>query len=485
MPADPLHFEPLELPPHDPNAAYDLALVTAALGEVLPRAALLTRGAEFAQYGKDASRAFAPPELVVLAQDIPQVRQALHIAQHFAVPVYPRGLGSGLSGGAVPARGGIVLDVSPLNQLIALDLVNRSVRVQAGMTAAALNALLAEHGLWYPPWPSSRDISSLGGNFATNAGGLTTTKYGPTRQWVLGSTAVLPGGGLIRTGCGAVKDVAGFDLTQLLCGSEGLLAVVVELELKLLPIPAYSATALAVFPGDEAALAAAMSVLAGPVTPRIFEYIDASTIACVVDYLGAEARGALGSAVDGGALLCLEVDAFTAEDAVAQLDVLRTALAPHGPREVSWTADPEEARALWRVRQEVSPACFQRGNYKLADDLAIPRSALLDFDRGLKDIASRHGLAWLNYGHIGDADFHPTLMFSGPDDPCLAAGHSALREACALAVRLRGSISGEHGIGSLKADYLELQLGANELRLLRGIKAAFDPRGILNPGKWL
>jgi FAD/FMN-containing dehydrogenase len=550
VPPAPHTFAPLDLPPHDPAAPYDLTLVAAALGERLPRTALLTRGAEFAQYGKDASRDFARPELVVLAADIPQVQHTLHVAHHFRVPVYARGLGSGLSGCAVPTRGGIVLDVSPLNRLLDIDRINRSARVQAGLTAGALNAALAEHGLWYPPWPSSRDISSLGGNFATNAGGLTTTKYGPTRQWVLGCTAVLPGGELIHTGCSAVKDVAGFDLTQLLCGSEGLLAVVVELELKLTPLPPCTATCRAVFPTDEAALAAAMAVLAGPVTPRIFEYIAAPTIACVVDYLGDEARDVLGVSSDGaqvfrpassplghgpadphtvfgakdkaaalksrapqaqaatpqgrapqaqaatpqgrapqvhsaGALLCAEVDAVTEHDALVQLAQLREALDAHGPLDVAWTSDSAEAQRLWRVRQEVSPACFQRGTYKLADDVTVPRSALLEFDRGLKAAAQRNGVEWLNYGHVGDADFHPTLMFAGPDDPRVAGGEAALREVCELAVSLRGSITGEHGVGSLKAPYLPLQVGPTELALMRGIKAAFDPRGILNPGKWV
>jgi glycolate oxidase subunit GlcD len=477
-------FEPIDLPAFEAGPA-DAGLVGAALSEVLPPAALLTRGPEFAQYGKDASRAAAQPDFVVLARRASDVRHVLHVAHHFRTPVYPRGLGSGLSGGCVPTCGGIVLDVSSLNGLVGLDTRNRSVRVGAGLTAGALNALLAEHGLWYPPWPSSRDISSLGGNFSTNAGGLTTMKYGPTRHWVLGVTVVLPGGELITAGCGAAKNVAGLDLTQLLCGSEGMLAVIVELELKLLPLPPHTATTVWAFDTDEAALLAAMDVVAGPVTPRIFEYIAAPTIACVVEHLGAEARHVLGPASAGGAVLCAEVDAFTPQDAERQLSRLMEAFQRQDGRRIGLTSDPAEALALWRVRQEVSPACFQRGRYKLADDVAVPRSALLDFDSGLKAIGAQHGLGWLNYGHIGDADFHPTLMLDGPEDPRLPAGLAALADVCQLAVSLRGSISGEHGVGSLKAPYLALQLGQRELELMRGIKAAFDPHGILNPGKWL
>jgi glycolate oxidase len=479
-------FSPIELPLLEAGNGPDVPLLAAALMEGgLASDAILTRGAEFAQYGRDASRDYAMPELVVRAGAVEQVQHTLHVAQHFRVPVYPRGLGSGLSGGAVPTRGGIVLDISPMNLLLELDRINRSARVQAGLTAGALNAALAEHGLWYPPWPSSRDISSLGGNFATNAGGLTTTKYGTTRQWVLGCSAALPGGALVRTGCRAAKDVAGFDLTQLLCGSEGMLGIVVELELRLLPLPEHTATLLVRYASDEAALDAAQALLAGPVTPRIFEYIDAPTIACVVEHLGDEARAVLGAAAAGGAVLGLEVDAFTAADCSAQADAACNALQAHGGEVIGQTSDRTAALALWRVRQEVSPACFQRGTYKLADDIAVPRSALREFDRGLKAIAAQHAVEWLNYGHIGDADFHPTLMFSGPDDPRLPAGHAALHDACELAIRLGGSITGEHGVGSLKAPYLPLQIGPAELALMRGIKAAFDPCGLMNPGKWL
>jgi FAD/FMN-containing dehydrogenase len=228
-----------------------------------------------------------------------------------------------------------------------------------------------------------------------------------------------------------------------------------------------------------------MAVMASPVTPRIFEYVDAPSIACVVEHLGAEARGALGKATTGGAVLCLEVDAHTAEDCVAQMAVLDKLRLKHKGKRVGATADAVEALALWRVRQEVSPACFQRGSYKLADDVCVPRSKLLEFDAGLKAIAAQYGFTWLNYGHIGDADFHPTLMFAGPDDPRIEQGEAALRAVCQLAVSLRGSISGEHGVGSLKAEYLPLQVGERELLLMRSIKAAFDPHGILNPGKWV
>jgi FAD/FMN-containing dehydrogenase len=372
-----------------------------------------------------------------------------------------------------------------MKAVLELDRINRSVRVEAGLTSGALNLELAKQGLCYPPWPSSRDISSLGGNFATNAGGLTTTKHGPTRQWVLGCTAVLPGGGLIKTGCSAAKDVSGLDLTQLLCGSEGMLAVVVELELRLLPIPMHTATALWAFPDDEDALASAMDLLSGPVTPRIFEYIDSGTVECVVAYLGAEARSSLGAAGAGHAVLCLEVDGFSLPDCSAQMKIASACFERNGGNCIGATSDPQEALALWRVRQEISPACFQLGSYKLADDLCIPRSRLLDFDAGLKSIAAAHNLSWLNYGHVGDADFHPTLMFSSAADPRVEAGHSALKAACQLAVSLRGSISGEHGVGSLKAEYLPLQVGEVELGLMREIKAAFDPQGILCPGKWL
>ena len=500
-------FTYIDLPELEDGESWDTMLITAAIGEVVPHEYILTRGAEFAQYGQDTSMDTARADIAVLAQSIGHVRHVLHVASFYAVPVYLRCLASGLSGGAVPVRGGIVLDTSPMDKLLSVNRGNRSCRVQPGLTVQELNRRLAEYGLWFPPWPSSHDISGIGGNIAENAGGITTVKYGTTRDWLLGLTCVLPGGEVIRTGAACVKDVAGLDLTSVICGSEGMLCAVVEAELQLAPLPGAVGTATLLFDSDEAALAAAQVLLAGPITPRTLEFIDATVMQCVVKQLGDEAREALGDVEgmagaearptnNGGAadsvppsnapaMLAIETDAHSAADALAQLETATAALTANGGRLLGQTTDRAEALKLWRVRSELSPACHQLGEYKLSEDVVVPRDRLVDLLTGIKAIGEARGLRFLNYGHLGDGNFHATLMFADEHDPRLSEGRAAIGDLCRLAVSLGGSITGEHGIGTIKREHLPLMRSEAEIELMRGIKRAFDPRGIMNPGKWL
>lgn len=479
-------FTRIELPVSEPGASLDMALVTAAVAEAVPHLCLLKRGAEFVEYGKDTSMDHARPDLVVRARELNHVRHVMYVADWFGAPVYARGLGSGLSGGAVPISGGIVLDVSPMDALIGVEPGNRSCRVQPGITVQALNRLLAPYNLWFPPWPSSHDISSLGGNVAENSGGITTVKYGTMKDWLLGLECVLPGGDVLHTGSQAVKDVAGLDLTSLICGSEGMLAVVTGIELKLLPAPPAVGTAVFCFPANEDAIAAAQAVLASALTPRTLEYMDAAMIACVIKQLGDEARAVLGPAAQSaGAVLALETDAFTIADAMAQLQALEAILSAHRGVRIGMTTDRSEALKIWRVRSELSPSCNQLGEYKISEDVAVPRHRILEFVQLLQDIGERHGLHFLNYGHVGDGNFHATLMFADEDDPRIPAGLSAMKEVFKLAVSLGGTITAEHGVGSIKAPYLRLMRDGVQVALMRRIKQAFDPKGILNPGKWL
>jgi glycolate oxidase subunit GlcD len=479
-------FSPIELPEYDPVDGYDIDLVVAAIGEGVPHGQMLTRGPEFVEFGKDTSMESARPEVVVLATEVAHVRHVMHVAHHFHVPIYTRGLGSGLSGGSVPKLGGIVLDVSPMDKLVEVRPGNRSCTVQPGLTVEKLNQQLSEHGLWFPPWPSSHDISSIGGNIAEDAGGITTVKYGTTKHWLLGLSCVLPGGGMLVTGSRAVKDVAGFDLTSLICGSEGMLAVVVEAELKLAPLPGAIGTALYIFPSDAAAIGAAEAVMAGDIQPRTLEYLDAKLVEGVVLQLGDEARDALGKAVGGGfSVLALETDAQTEADALEQLGGIGGVLEQHGGERIGMTTDRAEALRLWRVRSELSPACHQFGEYKINDDICVPRDRMARFVAGVAEIGREFGLEFLNYGHVGDGNFHVTLMFANEEDPRIEQGWQAVEKTCKLALELGGTLTGEHGIGSAKAHLLHLQRDDMFIALCRGIKQAFDPRGIMNPGKWL
>ena len=282
--------------------------------------------------------------------------------------------------------------------------------------------------------------------------------------------------------------VAGLDLPSLICGSEGMLCVVTEAQLRLLPLPPAVGTAVFVFPDDDSATRAAQSALASPVTPRTLEYMDATVMQCVVKQLGDEARDALGEAAENesvGAVLAVETDSHTEADAMAQLETLCETFVQQGGKRIGMTTDRAEALRFWRVRSELSPACHQLGEYKLSEDVAVPRDKLTDFVRGLKEVGMKHGFTWLNYGHVGDGNFHITLMFNDEDDPRIAQGRSAVGDACRLALSLGGTITGEHGVGIVKMPYLKLQRSDEQIQLMRRVKAAFDPKGILNPGKWL
>jgi glycolate oxidase len=425
------------------------------------------------------------PLAVVRARSTEDVQAALRLASVHAVPVVPRGAGTGLAGGAIGTEGALVLDVSGMDRVLEIDQDDETAVVQPGVVTDDLAAALAPHGLWWPPDPASRAISTVGGNIATNAGGLLCAKYGVTRESVLGLQVVLADGTLIRLGHRTVKGVTGYDLTALLIGSEGTLGVVVEATLKLRrtssdPVVTIGAT----FPDVRSAAAAAAAITASGLRCAALEIMDAATCSAI-DALVAAGEGPTGdlpSLAGRGAFLLVQTDGGAApREAASALALVREA-----GGEGAVAEDDATAAGLVALRRSAHPAYAKLGDV-LIEDVAVPRSALPDMFEAVERIAERHGLPIPVIAHAGDGNLHPNIVIpaSVPHAPgeipdvVWAAGEELFRTAIALG----GTLTGEHGVGVLKRRWIADELGEDVMALSRRVKAAFDPRGLLNPGK--
>ncbi|MGI5240019.1 FAD-binding oxidoreductase [Dactylosporangium sp. CA-139066] len=451
--------------------------IAADLGRIVGAANVETRPAALVPYRTDATFGFAgTPAAVVRPGSTDEVSQTLAWASRHSVPVVPRGAGTGLAAGAVPIRGGIVLALTRMNRIVSIDPVDLTAVAQPGVTTQELARAAAGHGLHYPPDPGSRHVSTLGGNVATNAGGLHGLKYGNTAGYVLGVEAVLAGGDVIRAGGRLLKDVAGYDLVRLLTGSEGTLAVLTELTLALRPAPAESLTGLAYFADLETAGAAVGGVIAAGFLPATLEFLDAGCIRSV------EAHARLGLDPTAGAMLLFGDDGGAAETrrtVSAMADVMRA----HGAASVQVAGAAAESEALLAARRCALPALSRLGGATMLEDVGVPRSRLPELVRRIDAIAERHGVTMATFGHAGDGNAHPVGCFDPADARQRARVAAAFDDVFAAAIELGGTITGEHGVGAAKLPYLQAQLGPAQTALLTRIKRAFDPAGILNPGK--
>lgn len=411
------------------------------------------------------------PAAVVRATSLEDVATSLRICHEHGVPVVTRGAGTGLTGGANALAGGVVLAVSGMDRILGIDQRTRLAHVQAGVLNGDLDRAARQLGLRYPPDPGSRDISTIGGNVATNAGGMCCAKYGVTRDHVAALTAVMPDGEVIRTGGPSRKNVAGLDLTQLLIGSEGTLAVIVEATLRLLPIADGPSTVVAFFDTAEAAIEAVLSI-AAVAQPAAAEVMDATTIAAVDDLTH------MGLDRTAGALLLIQCDGpARAAEMAACISACREA----GATEVMDTDDAAEGEALMQARRVALTAMEALGPV-LLDDVAVPVPQLPRLLAGIAEAAEHHGVTVGTFGHADDGNLHPTILIDPQDQ---APARAAFDDIVRVALSLGGTVSGEHGIGQLKRGYLDQQLGGRQRELMAGIKRAFDPRGILNPGRGL
>ncbi len=412
------------------------------------------------------------PLAVVRPRRTEEVQTVMRWATAHQIAVVPRGAGTGLSGGATALDGGIVLSTERMRD-IAVDPVTRTAVAQPGLFNAEVKKAVAEHGLWYPPDPSSFEICSIGGNIATNAGGLCCVKYGVTTDYVLGLQVVLADGTAVRLGGPRLKDVAGLSLTKLFVGSEGTLGIVTEVTLKLLPAQHRGCTVVASF-DDVAAAAAAVVTITGKIRPSMLEFMDAVAINAVEDKLK------MGLDRKAAAMMVAASDdrgPAGAEDAEYMARVFTEA----GATEVFSTSDPDEGEAFVAARRFAIPAVEAKGSL-LLEDVGVPLPALADLVSGVEKIAERHGLMISVIAHAGDGNTHPLIVFDPTDQAEAERAAIAFGEIMDLAVGLGGTITGEHGVGRLKRPWLEGYLGPEAMELNRRIKRALDPDNILNPG---
>ena len=449
------------------------------LQALFPGDALLTAPEDTFVFGADASRRQAAPFAVVRPEDTEQAAALLAFAQAESLPVYPRGRASNVVGGCVPLGGGIVLSTSRLNRIVEISPDDFVAVVEPGAVTGDIQEACRAQGLSYPPDPASATFSSIGGNLAMNAGGMRALKYGSTRDNVLGLTVALPGGAVIHPGGRCHKNVAGLDLVRLFIGSEGTLGVITQATLKLLPLPEAQASLLAVFAGEQAALEASRAVFRAGILPAAMEFMPSEVLTALAA-LG-EVPWPAASGRTGAALL-LAVDGSQGAVA-ADLARLDTALAPLSPAFLAKALTPEDEEALWEPRRQINQASFTIAPDKLSDDIVVPRGRVAEAIARFRAIGQELGLTILAFGHLGDGNLHVNVMHDAASPLQAANAQAAKRAVLEAALALQGSITGEHGVGLTKLDWLPRQTGAQAQALIRGVKAVFDPFGIMNPGK--
>ena len=438
---------------------------------------VLTTDGDVEPFSRDATPLFrAKPDAVVLPATTREVSAVLALATRHGIPVTPRGAGSNLSAATIPEHGGIVLVLTRMNRVLEVSGAELLAVVEAGATTAALSDAAAAHGLLYAPDPGSRTVSTVAGNVATCAGGLRGLKYGVTRNYVLGLEVVLPTGEILRTGGRLWKDVAGYDLTRLLTGSEGTLAVITEVTVGLLPLPAAAGTGVAYFDHLADAGRAVAKIIADGTLPATLEFLDNRCINAVEDF----AR--LGLDRDAGALLLFGDDG-SADVVAGSLRRMADACSAIGARDVTLAADVAQAEALLAARRCSLPALARLAPITMLEDVTVPRPRLAEMVDEIDRIAARHDVVCATFGHAGDGNLHPTIVFDPQDGDAQHRAEAAFDEVFRTAMRLDGTITGEHGVGAAKRPWLAARLGEDQLALLRRIKTAFDPAGILNPGK--
>lgn len=432
---------------------------------------------DLAVYGFDGTFEDHRPDLVLLPRTTDQVSHAVQIAAAARLPLVTRGMGSGLAAATVPFQGGVVLALTRMNRILEIDPVNATAHVEAGMITADLQAAVEKQGLFYPPDPSSNRHSTIGGNIACNAGGPRCLKYGVTGNYVLGLTVVLGDGRILHTGGKSIKDVVGYDLNALFTGSEGTLGIITEALLRLTAKPQFTRTALVEFPHLDDAMRTVNAVLAAGIVPATIEVMDETAIACIEEAMH------LGLPLDVEAILLIESDGSDEAAVQRESEEIDRLCRVCGARQVRLAQSESERANLWRARRSVSPSLARRAPNKLGEDITVPRSAIPQAVRGLKSISAKYGLPVVIYGHAGDGNLHPTILFDKRDPAQWELVQQMAADEFTLALSLGGTLSGEHGVGALKRPYMEQALGSLSIEIQKRIKKALDPLNILNPGK--
>jgi len=455
---------------YSPITAEILSNLRDAVGE---KAVVLDPG-KLSEYGKDAGDIACPPQVLVEAENEDQVLAVVRLANRFRVPVTPRGLGTGLTGGAVPVRGGMVLSLSKMNHILSIDTPNLLAVTEPGVVTADLKAAARKQGLFYPPDPASLDTCSIGGNCATNAGGPSCIKYGTTRDYVLGLDAVLANGEKITAGVRTRKGVVGYDLAHLLVGSEGTLGIITRLYLKLIPHPPALTTMVVFFPDLATAMRAVGSVLAAGHSPCAMEFLDRHCLRLVGDLLpfeGVDESGAFLLVELDGAPQVIDQEMVAVGEICMECGAINALLAP----------DSQKRSHMWEVRRQVSLRIEQDSAVYIPEDIVVPIGRIAEFVAGLPELERQFGIKIFSFGHAGDGNIHLNITSESRERmPEVLEGIVKVLEAV---LAMQGTISGEHGIGAAKTRYLPMELSQASIGIQKEIKRVFDPNCILNPGK--
>jgi glycolate oxidase len=427
-------------------------------------------------YSYDASDHSHRPEAAVWPKNAEQVSEILALANGANFPVIPRGAGTGLTGAAVPVKGGLILDLCRINKILDIRIGDRLAVVQPGVVYSDLEKALAPHGFFFPPDPASGKVCTLGGNVATNAGGIRGAKYGVTRDYVLGLEVVLPDGRITRTGANCMKSASGYDLTRIFVGSEGTLGVITEIILKIDPRPTAVRTARALFPSLKDAGRSVTEIMHSGIIPSVLEILDCNTIKVLREQAGMDFP-------DVEAMILVETDGYTEGEASFQMEKIIGVFQENNATGISEAESAAEAEVLWRARRSAGSTAARLRINNVSEDVAVPMSSVPDMLERISGIVARHDLPFVIFGHAGDGNLHPRIMYDRSDPGQTQRMERAVEEIFKATCELGGTLTGEHGVGLAKAPYMNLEHDRVAMDLMRSMKKLLDPNNILNPGK--
>jgi len=446
--------------------------------EVVGKKYVLHTLEDLAVYSYDGSFAEGGPYVVVLPANTEEVSQVVKLASNALVPIIPRGMGSGMAAGSVPmVTGGMVISLTRMNHILEIDTENATVRTEAGVITADLQAAVEKIGLFYPPDPSSIRHSTIGGNIACNAGGPRCLKYGVTGDYVLGLTVVLADGRILKTGGKPIKDVTGYDLNGLFTGSEGTLGLVTEALLRLVARPRYAKTALAEFAALDNASRTVTAILSAGIVPASLELMDQTALVCIEEAMR------LGLNTEVEASLIIETDGADKQAVASEIEACVKICKETGAQSVKLAQNETERANLWKARRSMSPSLARKAPNKLGEDITVPRSAIPEVVQRLRAISKKYGLPIVIFGHAGDGNLHPNILFDKRQPEQWEIAEQMVADIFEASLSVGGTLSGEHGVGMLKRPYMEKALGSVSIDVQKQIKRALDPLGILNPGK--
>ncbi|MEA3545129.1 MAG: FAD-linked oxidase C-terminal domain-containing protein [Thermodesulfobacteriota bacterium] len=437
---------------------------------------VLTAKADLICYSYDATQRQFLPDVVVHPGSVEEISQIMKLASEKNIPVFPRGAGTGFTGGSVPTTGGIVLGLTRLDKILDIDEENLVATIEPGVVTEDFQKAVEKVDLFYPPDPASLKVSTMGGNVAECAGGPRCVKYGVTKDYIIGLEIVTPTGDILKTGGPTMKGVVGYDLTKLICGSEGTLAVITKIIVKLLPKPEAKKTMLVLFDSIDGAAQAVSAVVRGKIIPTTLEFLDARTLDCIRQATDLDVPDA------AQAVLLIEVDGdreFLDKQVVRISEIVQ----PLGVVEIRIAETPAESETLWQMRRSISASLRQVNPDKYNEDICVPRSKVPEMIRKIDRIADKYQIPIVNYGHAGDGNIHVNIMVDGNIAGDREKAEKAVVEVFEGALELGGTMSGEHGVGIMKAPFIDMELSTNVVDYMKTIKRALDPNNILNPGK--